>query len=216
MDAAEWWANLLQGSVGAVVGLMGVFGVFWLTRRHEVDRDKRVRDLDKARAAEERTLAGVASIMEASHATRTTGAVDETADRLARELVLFCVREIRDHPNAARWAKEQSSEVLQCAAPHLDFRALPWQAGMIATVLTDWVASGCPDSYPRPEAKPKEPSKPETTEPRPEKISRAEMSSPTPQTIAKLMRLEPKMTEVLLASHPELLKALKELDSDPD
>lgn len=163
MDATEWWANVLQGSVGAVVGLMGVFGVFWLTRRHEVDRDKRVRDLDNAKAAEERTLSGTASVMEASHAARIPGRTDEAAERLARELVLFCVREIRDHPNAAEWARQQSTEVLLCAGPNVDPRALPWQAGMISGVLTDWVARGCPESFPRPVEKSESPSDPEGT-----------------------------------------------------
>ena len=36
MSWFEWWvANLLQGSVGALIGLLGLFAVFWFTVRHE-------------------------------------------------------------------------------------------------------------------------------------------------------------------------------------
>ena len=35
MTPEEWWADLLQSSLGALIGLVGLLLVFSLTQRHE-------------------------------------------------------------------------------------------------------------------------------------------------------------------------------------
>lgn len=151
MTAMEWWANVLQGSVGAIIGLIGLFTVFWGTKKHELKRDRVAREAQEKKAAEERTLSSVAAVMQSSLTLRAKTLDDsEQGSRFADELMMFCVREIRDHPNVAQWAQEQSSEVVKCMEPHQDIRALPWQAGMISAALTKWVYAGFPEDMLKP------------------------------------------------------------------
>lgn len=140
MSSEEWWANLLQGSVGATIGLIGLFGVFWLTRRHELARDAATRKAVADRAATERTASGVIQIVEAANQLRLRHSSDNEnrTDALCHALTVFAVREAADHPDAAKWAQKQSSEVLRLDEPTSDVRAAPWQAGMISARLGEW------------------------------------------------------------------------------
>lgn len=141
MSAELWWANILQGSLGAVIGLIGLFGVFWLTRQHELKR-----------TARDRTEAGVVHIVEASHEMRLGRNTnrDELIDALAHSLVVFSVKEAADHPKAARWAFQQSRELLSFKKPEADIRAAPWQAGMISGKFMEWSRLGFPADFFRP------------------------------------------------------------------
>lgn len=151
MTALEWWANVLQGSVGATISLIGLFAVFWGTKKHELKRDRLTREAQASKAAEERTLSSVAAVMQSSLAVRATTPGDsEKGRQFSDELIMFCVREIHDHPNAAQWAHEQSEEVMKCIRPQQDPRALPWQAGMISAALTIWVREGFPEGMFKP------------------------------------------------------------------
>lgn len=147
----EWWANVLQGSVGATISLIGLFAVFWGTKRHELRRDRLAHEAQSNKAAEERTLSSVAAVMQSSLAVRAATPSDgEKGWQFSDELIMFCVREIRDHPNAAQWAHEQSEEIMKYIRPQQDPRALPWQAGMISAALTIWVREGFPEDMLKP------------------------------------------------------------------
>lgn len=155
MSAEDWWAVLLQGTVAACISLLGLFGVFWLTRRHENNRDRRrAAEEDKVRR-DERTRRNVASVIDAAHGLRAFNEDEERrARQLAHSLMLFSVEEGGDYPNASGWAYQRSGDVLQCLVPGTDPRALSWEAGNIGSSLHKWITSGTPDIlHPRDEKK---------------------------------------------------------------
>lgn len=189
VQSPGWWSSVLQGAVASVLGLAGLFGVFHLTRRHEIDRDRRAREAEQKKAADDRTLQGVAQIMQTALGIRTEPLdSNEQAFVLADELMMFCVREIRDHPNAARWAREQSTEVIECSKPQHDIRALPWQAGMVAALLTEWVHKGFPETMLKPSASDGKPDR--YRPPIPDDgpiIRRSDVKNPSPEVAKKLL-----------------------------
>lgn len=149
MTSVEWWASLLQGSLGAVVGLIGLFGVFWLTRQHELSRDTATRQEHENEVAKRRTEAGIVEIVEAAHVLRfgSENTKDDDLQNLCHALTLFGVRESADHPKAAKWATLQSSEVLGLRGSKVDVRAAPWQGAYITSILTKWAELRFPENF---------------------------------------------------------------------
>lgn len=110
------------------------------------------REAQEQKAAEERTISSVVAVMQSSLIVRSEILDDrEQGRKFSDELMMFCVREIRDHPNAAQWARDQSTVVMKYTDPRQDLRALVWQAGMISAVLTKWVHEGFPEDMLKPE-----------------------------------------------------------------
>lgn len=145
MSSSEWWANLLQGSLGSFLSLVGLFGVFWLTRRHEIRRDQLARTAEREREAAQRTALSVTRIVKAALDIRVRLDDGTSLEQMSHELMLFSVSEIADHPTAARWASEQSSILLELRGDDVDIRAAPWQAASITGGLQAWMSKNCPD-----------------------------------------------------------------------
>ena len=62
MTWSEHWSVLLNGSMGSLIGLLGLFAVFQLTRRLELQRDAASREqarLDTASAARAESVSRV-------------------------------------------------------------------------------------------------------------------------------------------------------------
>lgn len=150
MSWFEWWAaNLLQGSVGALIGLLGLFAVFWFTVRHERALERvRVAEDDK-RLERQHTAVSVAEVVKASHAFRLPVDLDRHArtEALASALILMTVREAATHPKASDWAQRESRRIIELAYPSVDIRAATWEAGLIAALLVGWAAEGFTDEF---------------------------------------------------------------------
>jgi hypothetical protein len=150
---ASWAKTLFQGSGGSLVALIGLFVVFFLTRRHEREQD-RIRDERAAqRAQQQRTAESVAAVVRRTHAFRGVGAVPipDLIDRdaisdLAEALVLLAASEIVDHPRAADWAMDRARDLVQMGIDrNCDPRAPSWEAGHVAAVLMLWLRDGAND-----------------------------------------------------------------------
>jgi hypothetical protein len=86
MASEQWWAVLLDGSVGALLGLVGVFLALWLTRGHE------------------RSLAEVA--LEQAEADRLKMRQDEALAAVAAAATSFM-----RHAASTRWVRRVRLEV---------------------------------------------------------------------------------------------------------
>lgn len=147
MSAGDWWANLLQGSVGSFLSLLGLFAVFYLTRWHEKKRDRqqwleehRIRSDDEIRDS-------ISTVVDNAYALRVYDHNDEKHARaLAHSLMLLAVRAGKYHPNTALWAEQKSIDVLECLIPGTDPRAHIWEAAVITASLNRWLAQGQPDT----------------------------------------------------------------------
>jgi hypothetical protein len=166
MSWFEWWvANLLQGSVGALIGLLGLFAVFWFTVRHERSLERvRMAEHDK-RLEREHTAVSAAEVVKASHAFQwppadldrhaTTEArasaliFDRHAktEALASALILMCVREAGTHPKASEWANRESRLIIELAHSSVDIRAGAWEAGGIGALMAGWAAAGFTEEF---------------------------------------------------------------------
>ena len=145
--STEWWESLLQGSVGSLLSLLGVFGIFWATKTREDKKERQTRLRELQDASENRTLAGVADIVRATLTVRAAVPDPDSALRhLADELMMFSVREIRDHRNAAMWASRLGRDILHLTDDDQQIRAIGWQAGWIASRLTIWIQRGFPEN----------------------------------------------------------------------
>jgi hypothetical protein len=134
MQNLPWWVYLLQGSVGAFVALIGVFVAFILTRRHDLDRDKKAREADALRERHERTSKSVSDVLEATLDARDQ---DNTRD-LCRALIRFSVREA-DCDDAADWASNLAAKLWEDERQD-NFQSIAWEAGYLTTVLGGWSA----------------------------------------------------------------------------
>lgn len=143
MTSEQWIANLLQGSVGAALSLLGLFGVFLLTRKHEKDLQIQAFERENEKAREQRTVDSVASLLQACHSVQVTKEA-KSVNPMLTELVLFSIREVVDHPETAAWAEAQAVE----ASRYMRDRDLPdvvqKQSSLIVADLRKWVRKGCP------------------------------------------------------------------------
>ncbi|MFE4077975.1 hypothetical protein [Paenarthrobacter sp. YIM B13468] len=141
MQNLPWWVYLLQGSVGAVIALVGVLVAFVLTRRHDLDRDKKAREAEEAKERKERTAKSIGDVLQAALDLR-----DQDSPReLNHALIRFSVREA-EYSDASEWASDKANEIW-----HLEdegnFEAVAWEAGYLTSMLRGWAADGYPDGY---------------------------------------------------------------------
>jgi hypothetical protein len=152
----QWWSltNLLQGAVGEVVGsVVGIVGVFWafqLTRNHELNLYEIARREQEHLASRERVLAGAANVVQACVSLRGsmaqgTGSQNDVdrAQALAKELMVFSLREISDRPHTAAWALEHSFNISEWAVVGSDLLVVKIMSDQIAGSLIGWVDAGC-------------------------------------------------------------------------
>lgn len=153
MTAEHWMATIFEGSAAALISLLGLFAVFYLTRRHDDRRDARRADVERIQRRDERTRSNVSSVIDRAHRVRAYTQLHEAAARdLAHSLTMFSVQEGGDYPEAAAWAYQKSGDVLDALGIGQDPRALIWECGYITSALSNWLSSGCPDTlHPRPE-----------------------------------------------------------------
>lgn len=107
---------LLEGSVGSLLALVGLFVTFWLTVRFDRARERERREVEGAVARQERTAERTATVVRhlasMPHGEVPVREVAEWVNAATRELVIFSSLERGHHPHVAGWA-------LACAT-HLD------------------------------------------------------------------------------------------------
>lgn len=116
MTWAEHWSVLLNGSVGSVVGLAGLFLVFQLTRRHELHRDATAREvarLDAARAAKSESVQRL--LQAVAQQPRDLALAPLHGHAQALQLLSACMSFVstngRDHPAVTAWVLAQYARV---------------------------------------------------------------------------------------------------------
>jgi len=141
MQNLPLWVYLLQGSVGAFIALIGVFVAFILTRRHDLDRDRKAREADERRERYARTSQSVSDVLEAALDARDR---DNTRN-LCHTLIRFSVREA-DCRDASSWASNLAVKLWEDESQK-NFQAIGWEAGYMTIVLGGWSAVGFEPSY---------------------------------------------------------------------
>ncbi|HEY8721487.1 hypothetical protein [Pengzhenrongella sp.] len=163
MTATAWWAVLLDGSVGSIFGLVGLFLVFWLTLRHDRRREDSRRAEDALRVREERT--GVAAHAVIQHFSRSvvgmsTEQLSAWSDEAGSRLSLLQVLTKRDHPVVARFASDASMKLLsaldadegqdRARGALLDDRIetdrVTESVSDVVRVLGEWMSGECDDA----------------------------------------------------------------------
>lgn len=135
MTGEQWASSLLSGVAGAVVGLVGVFWAFHLTKNHGI------REASKAR-----TFSHVATLLE--RILRITdspyGSSKEVRELigLRESLMMFYLREMGDHPKASAWAHQQTDHLRTLIGPTAEVRAAQAYCALIAEALTEWAHGG--------------------------------------------------------------------------
>jgi hypothetical protein len=166
----DWWLSAIQGAVGALIGFMGLYLVYKITQKTERenqaeqrdferkvqaeqrDFERKVqaeqRDFDRKVQADQRTFESVASVLDTILKVRRMPEHDwDGASSIAHQLQLFCLRELQDHPNAAKWAMKQSEDLMESIKPDEHFLSFGWQSDHIFQSLFDWVNKGLPADY---------------------------------------------------------------------
>jgi hypothetical protein len=158
MSWFEWWvANLLQGSVGALIGMLGLFAVFWFTVRHEWALERvRVAEENK-RLERQRTADSVAEVVKASSLFAKLGGIDREAatDALSSALILMSVRERAAHPKASEWVVQEANLIWDLSNPSINTVTRAYEAGQIGSTLARWAADGFRGDFQFPPVKPK-------------------------------------------------------------
>jgi len=103
-EATNWWAVLLDGSLGALLSTGAVFLALWLTLRHE---RRATRDLAMSESA-----AQVIKLL--ARRPLPEDADTEWWAAVAGELAVMRARATRDHPDLARWATELHEWLSAC------------------------------------------------------------------------------------------------------
>ena len=154
MTLHELWLSVLQGSVGALVGLIGLFLVFWLTIRNERATTRRRESAAATDRARSRVGSAIAEITTATAVLvrdvtlapvfRVTAITDLTA-----AIMRFALEVGRDHPQVAAWALSQQQLITQHQGTYRnrylnpigrERRLLAWSepAGHLAGQLVLW------------------------------------------------------------------------------
>src|SRR5690606_29655921 len=113
---SEHWSVLLSGSVASILGLVGVFVVFWLTTRHDRAREDRRLAMEKATAADAMRSAAVARIHRAiAMQPRDMTLAPIFGNAQALELRAACMAFANDlgvaHAEVAAWVMQQHGRV---------------------------------------------------------------------------------------------------------
>lgn len=133
MTAEQWWAELLSGTVGGVLSFVGIFVAFLLTRSH-----------DRKKTAQSRMLAGVADILERTLKLRGIPygrREEEILGSVSDALMLFYLREVTDHPRAAKWAQRQTQNLMKLLDSDADVRSARAYNSAIVGTLGAWIES---------------------------------------------------------------------------
>lgn len=156
----EWLLNLTQGSLAAAIGLIGAFGVFWATRRHERHRaeaDERSRQraaLSQAILEINTAAAGLARDFSASPIIVGAQAISELLGAVYRFVQL--ARPL--HPTIAEWAMMQCQVMTQAQGRYRQRWWLPvgrssriaaWAepAGELGGRLLTWETNDLPETW---------------------------------------------------------------------
>ncbi|GEL99880.1 hypothetical protein [Cellulomonas terrae] len=116
MTPEQWWANLLQGSVAAVLSLVGLFAVFWLTLRVERNRDATRRaDEAKQRREERVTISALTLIRHFANVpwSSTKTEAERWRETAVAELVAIEVLAAPDQPALSRWAGRAVMDLIE-------------------------------------------------------------------------------------------------------
>lgn len=150
MGLEAWLGILFQGSVGAILSLLGLLSVFYLTQRHEKRRDQAREDRADKRRRKERTLKNAADVLEQGYGLRVFGMKDKSGQwelSVVQALTRFSVEESVDHPKIAIWAKQKAFEVLEMYEEKLSV-TLSHEVGKLTGFLARWVAEDMPNIEP--------------------------------------------------------------------
>lgn len=107
---------MLGGSVGSFTGLVGVFGMFWLTRRHERRLEAQRREDAARQLREERLAASVVTAIRHFTKVPWTGAsadVSAWSDQGVAELAVLEVLSAPDHMELSHWAGGAVMELIE-------------------------------------------------------------------------------------------------------
>ncbi|MFD6697458.1 hypothetical protein, partial [Micromonospora aurantiaca (nom. illeg.)] len=150
MGLEDWLEILFQGSAGAILSLVGLFSVFYLTQRHEKRREQAREDRADKRRRKERTLKNAADVLEQGYGLRVFGITDKSGQwelSVVQALTRFSVEESVDHPKIANWARQKAFEVLKMYEEKLA-STLSYEVGKLTGFLARWVAEDMPNIEP--------------------------------------------------------------------
>lgn len=191
MTGEQWASSLLSGVAGAVVGLLGVFWAFHLTKNHGIRQ-----------ASKTRTFSHVANLLE--RILRITdspyGSSKEVREiiELRESLMMFYLREMGDHPQESAWAHQQTDHLRTLIGPRAEVRAAQAYCALLAGALTKWAH----DDFPKNQLQKQDTPIDSSWLPQPDLldqsviISRAEAENPTPEVQAKIQWLRQQGLEV--------------------
>lgn len=114
----EFWDNLLQGSIGSVISILGLFVVFLLTRLHDRSLQKTEHERDEESQRIRETAEAVAHVVQVALPLRgLKPSLDEDAQcrELSGELTLLGIRLAHYYPEFQQWTYHESTQMLEIA-----------------------------------------------------------------------------------------------------
>lgn len=160
--AAAWLAVLLNGSVGSVLGLAGLFLTFWLTLRADRKRDARRRDEEARRASADRTRNHTADLLTTLSSTfsphDSLEGFRKWEEGVEAAMMRFALLEQGPHPEVSGWMLAQTHGLagsMGKAEAALEADADPFEAmkevskrvGRTAGIITMWAAGKRDDKW---------------------------------------------------------------------